>query len=146
MLWGMSIALTRSCLLELTFTATCVMRSLQLKCVQWTSGYLPISLRAVRPLHPKTRPLKLIYLPQRNSPYWAKASTLSRLRDHTQTHHTRLDSSWRVISPIKFNFLPPKAQQPIFGQCLHIVEASRSHSDTPGPVGLLLASDQPHKN
>ena len=27
--------------------------------------------------------------PWRNSPYWARASTLSRLHDHTQTHHTR---------------------------------------------------------
>jgi len=36
-------------------------------------------------------------------------------------------------------------QQPLLGQSLHIVKASRSHSDTPGPVGLLLASDQPHK-
>ena len=37
------------------------------------------------------------------------------------------------------------AQQPLLGQSIHIVETSRSHSDTPNPVGLLLASDQPHK-
>ena len=29
----------------------------------------------------------------------AMASSLLRLQDHTQTHHTRYDSSWRVISP-----------------------------------------------
>jgi len=38
------------------------------------------------------------------------------------------------------------AQQPLLGQGLLIVEASRSHSDTPDSVGLLLASDLPHKN
>jgi len=32
-------------------------------------------------------------------PQWAKASSLSRIHDHTQTHHTRQDSSGRVISP-----------------------------------------------
>jgi hypothetical protein len=26
--------------------------------------------------------------PRRNSPQWARAFSLSRLRDHTQTHHT----------------------------------------------------------
>jgi hypothetical protein len=35
------------------------------------------------------------------------------------------------------------AQQPILGQGLLILEASRSYSDTPNSVGLLLASDQP---
>jgi len=29
----------------------------------------------------------------------ARASSLSRLHDHTQTHHTQYDSSGRVISP-----------------------------------------------
>jgi hypothetical protein len=43
-----------------------------------------------------------MYIPWRNSPQWAKASSLSTLRDHTQvdTHtHSRHDSSERVISP-----------------------------------------------
>jgi hypothetical protein len=31
----------------------------------------------------------------------ARASSLSRLDDHTQTHHTRKDFSGRVISPTK---------------------------------------------
>jgi len=33
------------------------------------------------------------------SPKWAKASSLSRIHDHTQTHRTRYDSSGQVISP-----------------------------------------------
>jgi len=39
--------------------------------------------------------------------------------------------TWRSIPPV--------------GQGLHIVEASRSHSDTHRSVGLLLTSDQPDK-
>jgi len=35
-------------------------------------------------------------------------------------------------------------QQPLVGQGLLIVEASRSHSDTPHSVGLLWTSDQPY--
>jgi len=37
----------------------------------------------------------------------------------------------------------PMAQQPLMGQGLLIIEASRSHSDTPHSVGLLWTSDQP---
>ena len=36
-----------------------------------------------------------------NSPWWAKASSLSRLYDHTQTQHTRWDFSGRVFRPTK---------------------------------------------
>jgi hypothetical protein len=39
------------------------------------------------------------YLPRRNSPYQTRTSSLSRLHDHTQTHHTRQYYSGRVISP-----------------------------------------------
>jgi hypothetical protein len=35
------------------------------------------------------------------------------------------------------------AQQPPVGHSLLIIEASRSHSDTPHSVGLLWKSDQP---
>jgi hypothetical protein len=35
------------------------------------------------------------------------------------------------------------AQQPLMGQVPLIMEASRSHSDTPHSVGLLWASDRP---
>jgi hypothetical protein len=38
----------------------------------------------------------------------------------------------------------PLAQQPLVGQLLIIVEASRSHSDTPHSVGLLWTRDLPH--
>jgi hypothetical protein len=31
--------------------------------------------------------------PLHNSFYWVKASSLSRLQDHTQTHHMQYDSS-----------------------------------------------------
>jgi hypothetical protein len=41
-----------------------------------------------------------------------------------------------------WNFFPV-AQQPPVGQGLLIIEASRSHSDTPHTVGLLWTSDQP---
>jgi len=37
--------------------------------------------------------------PRRNSPWWAKTSSLWRLHDHTQTHPPRSDSCGRVISP-----------------------------------------------
>ena len=39
------------------------------------------------------------FLPRRNSPHWAKVSSLSSLHYHTQTHHTRQYSSGPVISP-----------------------------------------------
>jgi len=35
------------------------------------------------------------------------------------------------------------SQQPTVGRGILIVQASRSHSDTPHSVGLLLTSDQP---
>jgi hypothetical protein len=37
----------------------------------------------------------------------------------------------------------PVTQQPLVGQNLPIIEASRSHTDTPHSVGLLWTSDQP---
>ena len=36
------------------------------------------------------------------------------------------------------------AQEPLVGQGLLVIEASRSHSDTPHSVGLLWTSDQPN--
>jgi hypothetical protein len=35
------------------------------------------------------------------------------------------------------------AKERLLGQCLLIIEALRSHSDTPHSVGLLWTSDQP---
>jgi hypothetical protein len=41
------------------------------------------------------------------------------------------------------HFFPPMVQQPLVGQCLFIIEASRSHSGTPHSVGLPWTGDQP---
>jgi hypothetical protein len=49
--------------------------------------------------------------------------------------NTNLDGIWNGC-------LFSLALQPVVGQGLLIVEASRSHSDTPHPVGLLWTSDQ----
>jgi len=45
--------------------------------------------------------------PWRNSPYWARAASLSRIQDHIQTHHK--DSSGRATSP-KQRPLPDSTQ------------------------------------
>jgi hypothetical protein len=42
----------------------------------------------------------------------------------------------------KSQFFFPMARQPLVGQGLLIVEATRSHSDTPHSVGLLWTRDQ----
>jgi len=39
--------------------------------------------------------------PPRRSPQWVRASSLSKLHDHTQTHHAQQDSSGPVISPLQ---------------------------------------------
>ena len=52
----------------------------------------------------------LFFFSWRVSSYWARASSFSRLHDHTQTHHTRLDSSRLVISPTQ-RILPDNTQQ-----------------------------------
>jgi hypothetical protein len=44
---------------------------------------------------------------------------------------------------ITFSFLFPMAQEPLVVQGLLIIDASRSHSDTPHLVGLFWMSDQP---
>ena len=54
------------------------------------------------------RPFGKIFL-WRNSPYWATASSFLRIHDHTQTHHGRLDSSAREISPSQWP-LPDNTQ------------------------------------
>jgi len=41
----------------------------------------------------------LISFPMARHPQWARASSSARLHDHTQTHHSRQDSSGRGISP-----------------------------------------------
>jgi hypothetical protein len=61
----------------------------------------------------------------------------------------RLETKFYIkfrISVLKRNFgipPPPNGAKPLVGQGLIIIEASRSHSDTPHSVGLLWTSDQP---
>jgi len=45
--------------------------------------------------------ITIVFLLECNSPQWARAPppSISILHDHTQTHHTRYDSSVRVIGP-----------------------------------------------
>ena len=50
--------------------------------------------------------------------------------------------SWGLLC-IYWIFFSPIAQQPLVGQGFLDIEASRSYSDTPCPVGLLWTSDQP---
>ena len=52
---------------------------------------------------------KPIHSPQYSSPQQARASWLSRLHDHTQTHHIWQDSSGQVISPTQ-RLLPDNTQ------------------------------------
>jgi hypothetical protein len=52
---------------------------------------------------------KLFFSNGATAPLWARASSLSTFHDHTQTHHTRYDSSGRVISP-KQRPLPDNTQ------------------------------------
>jgi hypothetical protein len=42
---------------------------------------------------------KEIFFPWRHSPQWARTSSLSRLHDHTQAHHSRYDSSGQELGP-----------------------------------------------
>ena len=49
----------------------------------------------------------------------------------------------RLLVSTVFMLFLSKAQQPLLGQDLLSLEASRSHSDTPHSVGLLWTSDQP---
>jgi len=51
-----------------------------------------------------------LFIIWRESLQWARASSVSTLYDHTQTRHTRLKSSGRVISPAQ-RPLPDNTQQ-----------------------------------
>ena len=44
-------------------------------------------------------------------PFWADVSSLLKWRDHPQTHHTRQDSSGRVVDPSQGSL--PDNQQPL---------------------------------
>jgi len=49
--------------------------------------------------------------------------------------------SWASMNAVIFILF--MAQEPVFRHSLHIIEASRSHSETTHSVGLLWTSDQP---
>jgi hypothetical protein len=50
---------------------------------------------------------------------------------------------WNLVMVVLNGNFSPMAQQPLVGQGLLIIEASRSPSDTPQSVGLLWTSNQP---
>jgi hypothetical protein len=56
-------------------------------------------LRYHGPSNSTTNKITFISFPLHNNPYWAQASSLSRLHHYIQTHHNRKDSSGQVISP-----------------------------------------------
>jgi hypothetical protein len=57
--------------------------------------------------------------------------------------YTTLKVSEHAIFQVRSFFFCYMAQQPVVGQGLLIIEASRSHSDTPHSAGLLWTSDKP---
>ena len=61
-----------------------------------------------------------------NSPQWAQAPSLARLRDHNETHQTRQDSSRRVISPTQ-RPLPDNTQHSQQTH-IHASDGIRTHS------------------
>jgi hypothetical protein len=48
-----------------------------------------------------------------------------------------------IFETISKYYFFPVAQQSLLGQGVLVIEASRSHSDTPHSVGLLWTTDQP---
>jgi hypothetical protein len=78
-------------------------------------------------LHPMFVPF-MIYLPEPLANRW--------WRDKRAGGRSQLPA---VLVPAFFFFM---AQQPLVGQGFLIIEAARSHSDTPHTVGLLWTSDQ----
>jgi hypothetical protein len=82
---------------------------------------------------------------------WDNYRACMKSRVHITVHvHSPFDlperniitSHFCAVSRI-FKHTPATAQQPLFGQSLLIIETSRSHTDTPHPVGLLWTSDRP---
>jgi hypothetical protein len=59
---------------------------------------IPLKISEVRPTL-LTIAINNIFSHGVTAPSGAKGSSLARIHDHTQTHHTRLDSSGPVISP-----------------------------------------------
>jgi len=53
---------------------------------------------------------QILFFSWLHSPYWARVSSLARLHDHTQTHHTMWESFGQVIGASQRR-LPDHAQQ-----------------------------------
>jgi hypothetical protein len=70
---------------------------------------------------------------------WITPRTLPSLCP--QLHQLSVNTTWRGLLTAPFLFL--LAQQPLEGQSVPIIEASRLHSDTPHSVGLLWTGDKP---
>jgi hypothetical protein len=68
--------------------------------------------------------------------------TVQRVAVTESCTYNRLRVQHNVTSGVHTVFFPMTQQSPV-GQDLLIIEASRSHSDTPHTVGLLWTSDQP---
>ena len=71
--------------------------------------------------------IKIFFLlPYCNSPLWAKSSSMSRIHDRSQTHHTQWDSSGRVISPTQRP--PPDNTQHSQHTNIHASGGIRTHN------------------
>jgi hypothetical protein len=78
---------------------------------------------------------------KRYEPHWRyRQATVAPLR---KTIRAPLTLSARPAIQAKIHFVFPTTQQPLVGHGLLIIEASRSHWDTPHSVGILWTSDQP---
>ena len=71
-------------------------------------------------------PGNIPHRPWHSNPQWSRAYSLSAIHDHTQTHHTRWDSSGRVISPTQ-RPLPDNTQHSQQTD-IHVSEGIRTHN------------------
>jgi hypothetical protein len=69
--------------------------------------------------------------------------SLFRVIEHQWNEIDRGEMKYSGKKPVPVPLFFFVAQQPLVGQGLLIIEASRSHSDTPRSVGRLWTSDQP---
>jgi len=91
---------------SLSIPSSRVNRSKKMGSIGWPETSVSSSIAAWKPRRAKTqlysdgsgKPRIAIFFSSLNSPQWARASSLSRLHDHTQTHDIRKDSSGRAIS------------------------------------------------
>ena len=73
-----------------------------------------------------------LFVPWRNCPQWARASSLTRHHGHAQIYHTRSDSPWRVIAPMQ-RPLPNKTHK-------------RQTSMTPAGLETATSASEPPQN